>query len=109
MTIPPHLRPDEIIIKRMRALRPGESLVYHVGFLDGDRMAGDGSVYRIAKAALEFSSMGIIHLTQQRLGTPKTGEGYIDWKLGIGGGFKYIATGAKPKVSKTQKLLEAST
>ncbi len=94
-------KPHELIIWRLRRLQPGEIFVYHIGFLESDRLSDpDGSLNRIANTAYDLMSDGSIILTQKRISSPMTKEGRLDWKSGSGAGFQYIATGAKPKQKK---------
>jgi hypothetical protein len=72
----------------LRNLKPGEAVVYHKGYLGLAPGVAD-----VASTALELSKQGKVHLTQRRLGPP-TLKGQVDWKMGAGPGFEYIATGA---------------
>ena len=91
----------QYMINKLRNLRPGESLVYFVGFLDSEKIStprSDNSI--IAGVAYDLALEGKVLLTQKRLSHPITKEGHIDWSRGKGDGFKYIATGAYPKQRK---------
>ena len=93
-------------IKTLRSLKPGESYVYFVGYLDGERLTAPfGGNSMIAAAAYELMQQGYVHLTQKRVGPPMVKNGIIDWKLGQGGGFRYIATGAQPKKKPMSVML----
>jgi len=79
------------VIPAIRELKKGEKVVYHTGFLDSDR--GVPNVRVIATEVFERARVGLIHLTQRRLGPPIS-NGQVDWRNGVGPGFEYIATGA---------------
>ena len=93
----PYLTETESVIKALSSLEPGESYIYFVGFLDEERIARpEGSACVIADAAYQLAMADKVHLTQERR-SPPTSRGEINWHLGCGKGFKYIATGAKQK------------
>ena len=103
------LHPHEIVIRRLRNLQPGEILVYHIGFLEADRLNDpDGSINRVADAAYDLMCAGMLHLTQKRISAPITKDGFIDWKIGKGHGFRYLATGATVKPKRNPQFLSLS-
>lgn len=96
---------DESIITRLYTLRPGQSVIYYVGFLDAERN-GDPLAIKAAVLAGQLARQGKVHLTQRRLGLP-TKDGVTDWFTGIGPGFEYIATGALREESWWQTEIES--
>jgi hypothetical protein len=96
----------EFTIEKLKNLRPGESFVYFVGFLDGERLKDPlGDSNTVAAVAYDLAANGRILLTQKRISSPKTKGGHIDWQFGQGRGFEYIATGAIPKQNYYQHAL----
>lgn len=88
------------IIFRLKNLHVGERVTYYTGCLASQR-AEIGNAHT-AQTAWELSERGKVHLVQRRLGPPKTYMGQIDWHLGTGPGFEYIAIGkSAPKRSPT--------
>lgn len=88
------------IIFRLKNLQVGESVTYYVGCLASQR-AEVGNAHT-ASTAWELSERGKVHLVQRRMGPPKTYLGQIDWHLGSGPGFEYIAIGkSAPKRAPT--------
>ncbi len=87
------------LIKQLRSLKPGERILYYIGFLDELRMRRPPPrEVIIANVAYELYCQDRVLLTQKRLSAPITSKGsFIDWKLGIGKGFEYWATGKTPK------------
>ena len=83
---------NESVMEALLTIRPGQKVVYYVGFLDMERGGNPGGK-KAATLAGQMARQGRIHLTQRRLGLP-TRDGVVDWHSGIGPGFEYIATGA---------------
>lgn len=83
---------NESVIEALLSIRPGQSVVYFVGFLDLERNGNPGAI-KAAVLAGQMARKGRVLLTQRRLGLP-TRDGEVDWRSGIGPGFEYIATGA---------------
>lgn len=84
-------------IRKLNALQPGESFVYFIGFLDKERERNPKSEKaQTADAAYNLFMEKKVCLTQRRLAPPVRKDGAIDWHLGCGTGFEYIATGALP-------------
>lgn len=79
------------LIQDLINLKPGEKVVYFVGFLDINKT--EDPKVRPAIIASRLAQEGKIHLTQRRLGLPNK-EGETDWLCGVGPGFEYIAIGA---------------
>ena len=97
---------SDYLTKKLRDLRPGESLIYFVGYLDSERLYNPGSQNaRVSDVAYDLCKEGKVCLTQCRVGPPISNGGMIDWKNGLGGGFKYIATGRQPKVKRSPFFL----
>jgi len=92
---------NESVIDALLAIRPGQKVVYFVGFLDMERNGNPGAV-KAAALANQMERRGKVHLTQRRLGLP-TRDGVVDWCAGIGPGFEYIATGAIREESWTKQ------
>lgn len=88
------------IIFRLKNLQVGERVTYYVGCIARQRAElGD---MQTAMVAWELHERGKVHLVQRRMGPPKTYLGQIDWHLGSGPGFEYIAVGkSAPKRSPT--------
>lgn len=93
--------PEELI-QRLRSLKPGERIVYFIGFLDELRMRRPPPrEVIIANVAYELACSGRVALVQRRISSPVTSKGgFIDWKLGIGKGFEYWAIGLPKKEPK---------
>lgn len=88
-------------IQKLRTIQPGESFVYFTGFLDKERERNPrGEAAQIANLAYDLFIEKKVCLTQRRLGLPIRKDGAIDWHLGHGEGFEYIATGALPPKPK---------
>lgn len=83
---------NESVMEALLTIRPGQKVVYFVGYLDMERNGNPGAI-KAASMAAQMERRGRVHLTQRRLGLP-TREGAVDWCSGIGPGFEYIATGA---------------
>lgn len=83
-------------IPALRALGPGENVVYHRGHLAHDKTKSE-ETRMIALIAMQMSDAGQIHLTQRRISKPR----YVPGPGGImhetSSGFEYIATGALPR------------
>lgn len=84
---------SEPTINMLIAIRPGESVIYFVGFLDMERNGNPGAI-KTATLAAQLARQGRVHLTQRRIGSP-TKDGRVDWHGGTGPGFEYIATGVR--------------
>jgi hypothetical protein len=95
---------NESVIEALITIRPGQKVVYFVGFLDMERNGNPGSIKAAAMAG-QLARKGRIHLTQRRLGLP-TKDGVLDWSTGIGPGFEYIATGALKEESWVEQNLK---
>lgn len=93
---------NESVLEALLTIRPGQSVIYFVGFLDMERNGNPGAI-KAAVLANQMAKRGRVHLTQRRLGLP-TKEGVVDWRAGIGPGFEYIATGSIREESWTQGL-----
>ncbi len=93
---------NESVIDALISIRPGQKVVYFVGYLDMERNGNPGAV-KAAVLAGQLSRQGKVHLTQRRLGLP-TKDGTVDWSAGLGPGFEYIATGALKEEKWTQNL-----
>ncbi len=52
-------------VKLLRTLRPGQHLVYHVGYLPHDRTS-DARVAEVAEEAQQLYQRGLIELLQRR-------------------------------------------
>ena len=90
---------QQLIIELDR-LRPGEQVVYFTGFLDFERQKNPTpEEVRVANIAYALSQQRKVVLTQRRLGPPVY-HGMVDWRVGVGCGFEYIATGALPPKAK---------
>lgn len=87
----------EDIIYRLRAIQPGEKVIYYKGSV-ANLKPTFGS-HLTSRLAWDLHEEGKVHLLQRRLSKPKTHLGIIDWCLGCGTGFEYIAIG-KSKRSK---------
>lgn len=89
------------LISKLKALRPGEKLIYYKGFLDQARARKpkDG-ILILFDTAYDLAMAGRIHLIQQRIGPPIDETKKVNWKGGIGPGFLYIAVGAHPPREK---------
>jgi hypothetical protein len=67
---------DVIIPKILLTLTPGQSVVYHTGYLAADRGPDTradstlANIRKIAKLAMQLSDQGVAHLTQRRHLTP---------------------------------------
>lgn len=97
MNSPDYFTDQEYALKTLSNLGPGETYVYFVGFLDEQRLQNPhSSPCLIADAAYRLALAGKIHLTQERLSSPVS-RGEVNWSIGCGSGFRYRATGAKPK------------
>lgn len=89
----------EQISMRLRTLGPGQRVVYFVGYLDSERLERpNGLASLTADVALGLSKKGLVFLVQRRLGPPVC-RACIDWRLGHGPGFEYIAIGAGGKLN----------
>ena len=73
-------------------IKAGQSVVYHIGDLAGDRMSVYNNTGQVAGLAMNLFEQGRVRLFQRRLGPPVY-SGVIDWKFGAGPGFEYIAVG----------------
>ncbi len=83
---------------RLRTLGPESKVTYFIGFLDSERLERPkGAAAQVANEALELCRQGLIHLVQRRLGPPVI-RSVVDWRLGHGPGFEYIAIGAGKRV-----------
>ena len=97
MNSPDYITDQEYAMKALSNLEPGETYVYFVGFLDEERLRNPNNARcLIADAAYRLAMNGKVHLTQERLSFP-TSRGEVNWHTGCGSGFRYRATGAKPK------------
>jgi len=98
--------PDKTI-HTLRNLGPGEEIIYFVGWLDTERLVRpQGPDCKVADEAYRLMKEGKLHLTQRRISAPAAKGGFIDWKVGRGSGFKYIATGAIPKKERSLDFLK---
>lgn len=86
----------ESIIRRLNRIKPGEAIIYFVGYLDFTRYCDPlGSANSIAIAAYSLYQAKKVHLFQRRLSVPVNRNGAIDWREGRGNGFEYIALGLR--------------
>lgn len=85
----------EEIALRLRAITPGQRIVYFTGFLDSERLERPrGAAAEVATLAIELYRLGRVTLTQRRLGPPLF-RSNVDWRNGHGPGFDYIAIGVE--------------
>lgn len=88
--------PTMEIIRKLRSLQPGFRVTYHIGFLEDDRKR-DHDLDMVATVAYDLYLEHRVLLVQRRIGHPMVAQKYVDWTLGLGRGFEYIAVGAYPK------------
>ena len=81
----------EDIVYRLKSLKPGEKVTYYKG--DLANMTPIMGSHVTSRLAWDLHEEGKVHLLQRRLGKPKTYLKTIDWSLGCGPGFEYIAVG----------------
>lgn len=87
----------EELIRSLYNLRPGERIIYFIGFLDKERYDNPTGKYAaVAQVAQDLAERGLILLIQERISPPLRNK-LLDWTFGIGGGFRYWAVGSKQK------------
>ena len=85
----------EEICYRLKVLRPGEMVTYYKGNVAN--MNPTVGSHATSRLAWDLHEEGKVHLVQRRLGKPKNHLGMIDWNMGCGPGFEYIAIGKSKK------------
>ena len=91
------------VLDALYNIRPGQKIVYFTGQLDKERLSmPKGPADIVANIAYLLCSEGKLHLFQKRLGPPKINNRTIDWSIGVGPGFDYIAIGAAEKKMTAQ-------
>ncbi len=88
------------VIPALRQLPSGQSLVYHTGNLQSECYPPkrNPDLEAIRAEAWRLHMAGLVCLTQRRLGQPINNAQIIDWFMGVGPGFEYIATRKKQEV-----------